>query len=137
MSPENGIAIHVLLVEDHAPTRQLVKALISQEADLVVVADVGSGEEAVETARRLGPDVVVMDIKLPGMNGIDAARRILSERPDTRVLVLSNHTGQALIQSVLDAGGLGYVRKSHAFEELVPAIRAVSAGKQYLGDSAT
>lgn len=123
----------VLLVEDHIPTREQVKSLISQEADLTVIAAVGSGEEAIETARKLLPDVVVMDILLPGMNGIDATRSILKERPRTCVLALSNHAGPTLVQAVMSAGGLGYVSKNRASDELILAIRAVGAGKTYIG----
>jgi DNA-binding NarL/FixJ family response regulator len=122
----------VLLVEDHAATREEVTSLISREKDLSVVAQVRTAEEAIETAKRLLPDVVVMDIFLPGMNGIEATRCILSERPQTRVLALSNYSGPALVQAILHAGGLGYVRKNRAFEELIPAIRSVGEGRQYV-----
>lgn len=128
--------MRILLVEDHAPTREQVRILIVQEKDLDVVGEVGSAEEAIETARQLQPDVVVMDIALPGMNGIEATRRILSERPETHILALSNHAGPALVQAVRAAGGLGYVRKNCAFEELIPAIRSVGAGKPYVQDGA-
>lgn len=123
----------ILLVDDHVPTREAIKSLIGQEPDLSVVAEARTGEEALDLARDLQPDVVVMDIMLPGMNGIEATRRILAERPETRVLALSNHSGASLIQAVQHAGGLGYVRKNRAFEELVSAIREVGAGKPFIG----
>ncbi len=126
--------VRILLVEDHVPTREQVKVFLGQETDLTVVAEAGSAEEAIEKARLFTPDVVVMDIMLPGMNGIDATSRILSELPKTRILAFSNHAGPALIQAVLGAGGLGYVRKNRASEELIPAIRAVSEGKRYIVD---
>jgi DNA-binding NarL/FixJ family response regulator len=125
----------ILLVEDHAPTREQVKSLLNQEKDMSVVASVGTAEEAIESARRLRPDVVIMDIMLPGMNGIEATKSILFERPDTRILALSNHAGTAFLQAVLAAGGSGYVRKHRASEELVLAIRTVVAGKQYIGEN--
>jgi len=126
----------ILLVEDHVPTREQVEALLSPENDLVVVAQVGTAEEGIQMAKQLGPDVVVMDIVLPGMNGIEATRCILLDRPATRIVALSNHAGATLVQAVLDAGGLGYVRKNRAFEELIPAIRAVHDGKRYIGENA-
>jgi len=128
--------MRVLLVEDHVATREQVKALIGQEKDLVIVAEVGSGEEAIKSFKVMDPDVVVMDIMLPGMTGIAATRRIIAERPRARILALSNYSGPALVQAVLDAGGLGYVRKNRALEELVAAIRTVGAGQQFIGDNA-
>jgi DNA-binding NarL/FixJ family response regulator len=128
--------MNVLLVEDHAATREQVKQLISQEADLAVVAQVGSAEEAIDAAKQSPPDVVIMDIVLPGMNGIEATRRILMDCPAARVIALSNHSGLALVQAILVAGGRGYVRKNRAFEELIPAIRAVCDGKRYVGENA-
>jgi len=116
----------VLLVDDHIPMRKQVKSLIGKEKDLDVVADVGSAE----------PDVVVMDVMLPGMNGINATAVILAERPETRILALSNHAGAALVRAVLNAGALGFVSKHRAAEELIPAVRAVAAGECYLGASA-
>ena len=100
-----------------------------------VVAQVGTAEEAIEAARRLEPDIVIMDILLPLMNGIEATRTILSDRPGTRILALSNYSGPILVQTILDAGGLGFVRKNRAFEELIPAIRAVGEGKRYVGEN--
>jgi two-component system invasion response regulator UvrY len=125
--------IRILMVDDHVPTREQVKALLCTQPDMTVVAEAGSAEEALDLERKLHPDVVLMDIMLPGMNGIEATRRILSGRPEARILVLSNHSGPVLIQSVFDVGGLGYVRKNRAHEELIPAIRMVSTGERYIG----
>ncbi len=126
----------ILLVDDHVPIREQVKLMLGLEPDMLVVADVGSAEAGIEAARQYRPDVVVMDIMLPGMNGINATSAILSERPETRILVLSNHTGAALVRAVLNAGALGFVSKHRAAEELIPAIRSVAAGKCFLGGSA-
>jgi len=126
----------VMLVEDHVPTREQVKTLIGLEKDMEIIAAVGSAEEAIEIAEQLQPDVIVMDILLPGMNGIDASRSILAENPGIHILALSNHSGSALVQAILDVGALGYVRKNRAFEELISAIRTVGAGKQYIGENA-
>ncbi len=124
--------MRILLVEDHKPTREEMRALLAREPDMTVVGEAESGEEALIKARQELPDVIVMDILLPGMNGIETTRRIRAEQPDVKVLALSNHFGDSLVQAVLGAGGLGYVRKNRAFEELVLAVRAVSAGEQYV-----
>ncbi|MGD9874033.1 MAG: response regulator transcription factor [Kiritimatiellia bacterium] len=126
--------MNVLLVDDHIQTRDEIKALITREKDISVVAEAGTAEEALELVRENRPDVVVMDIMLPGMNGIEATRAILSELPETRVLALSNHSGATLVQAVLNAGSLGYVLKNRAFEELIPALRAVGAGRPFIGE---
>ncbi len=126
----------ILLVDDHVPIREQVKRMLGQEPDLLVVADVGSAEAGIEAARQYRPDVVVMDVMLPGMNGINATAVILAERPETRILALSNHAGAALVRAVLHAGALGFVSKHRAAEELIPAVRAVAAGERYLGGSA-
>lgn len=123
----------ILLVDDHVPTREEIKALIGQEPDLHVVGEAGTAEEAFVLARELKPDVVVMDIMLPGINGVEATRLILAEHPQMHVLALSNHSGTSLVQAVQNAGGLGYVPKNRAFEELIPAIRTVGAGHPFVG----
>ena len=122
----------ILLIEDHKPTRDEMRALIEQQPDMTVVAEAGTGEDAVGMAREKRPEVVLMDILLPGMNGIETTRKILAEQPGLRVLALSNHFGDSLVHAILAAGGLGYVQKSRAFEELIPALRAVASGERYV-----
>jgi len=124
--------MRILLVEDHKPTRDEMRALIELQPDMTVIAEAETGEDGVERARQERPDIVVMDILLPGMNGIETARKIRAEQPDVKVLALSNHFGDSLVKAIFDAGGLGYVRKSKAFEELIPALRTVAEGKPYL-----
>jgi DNA-binding NarL/FixJ family response regulator len=123
----------ILLVDDHQPTREEMRALIEAQPDMTVVAEAPTGEDAVAQARELRPDIVIMDILLPGMNGVEATRAICAENPGIKVLALSNHFGESLVQAILAAGGKGYVQKSRAFEELIPALRAVAAGTQYFG----
>jgi DNA-binding NarL/FixJ family response regulator len=123
----------VLLVDDHAPTRQEMLSLVNGQGDMEVVGEADSGENAIEQARALQPDVIVMDILLPGITGVEATRKIVADSPQTKVVALSNHSGRRLVQAVMQSGGLGYVRKDHAFEELIPAIRSVSTGDRYLG----
>jgi len=122
----------ILLIEDHKPTREEMRTLLEAQADMRVVAEAETGEEGVDLASQLRPDLVVMDILLPGMNGVEATRRICAENPNAKVLALSNHSGSSLVQAILSAGGMGYVRKSRAFEELIPALRAVHSGAQYI-----
>ena len=124
--------MRILLVEDHKPTRNEVRLLIEGQPDMTVVAEAETGEDALDIARQVRPDVAVVDILLPGMNGIETARRIRAEQPDVKVLALSNHFGESMVQAILEAGGLGYVRKSLAFEELIPALRSVAASRPYV-----
>lgn len=125
----------ILLVDDHKATRDEIRALIEGEQDLRVVAESVTGEIALDRARDHKPDVVIMDILLPGMNGIVTTRRMLAEQPGIRVLALSNHSGDSLVDAVFEAGGLGYVLKRRAFQELIPAIRSVAAGERYVSTS--
>lgn len=110
-----------------------MSALISAEKDLRVVAEAATGEEGVLKACELKPEIVVMDILLPGINGIEATKALLANYPEARILVLSNHSGHILVRALLNANAKGYIRKDRAFEELVPAIRAIAAGGKYLG----
>jgi DNA-binding NarL/FixJ family response regulator len=123
----------VLLADDHEPTRAEMVRLIDREADMLVIADVATGEDAVATAQTVQPDFIVLDILLPQRNGIEVCRAITDKLPGVRVVALSNHSGPPLVKAFFDAGGMGYVRKDHAFEELVPAIRTILSGRQYLG----
>lgn len=129
--------MNILLVDDHQATRAEIRALIEREPGMVVVAEAGTGEEAVQKASSEIPDVIVMDILLPGMNGIEAIQAIRARDPSARIVALSNHHGKGLIRAVFDAGSLGYVRKNRAFEELVPALRAVAGGGRYVSQQAT
>lgn len=122
----------IMLVDDHEAMRTQLRDLVSAEADMSIVAEAESGEESIMLARECLPEVVVMDIMMPGINGIEATRRILAEHPTIRVLALSNHSGATLVKAILDVGGLGYVPKSRAFEELIPAIRCVASGRRYV-----
>lgn len=123
----------VLLADDHGPTRAEMVRLIERETDMLVIADVATGEDAVSTAQTVQPDFIVLDILLPQRNGIEVCRAITDKLPGVRVVALSNHSGPPLVKAFFDAGGMGYVRKDHAFEELVPAIRTILSGRQYLG----
>ncbi|MEJ2721978.1 MAG: response regulator transcription factor [bacterium] len=123
----------ILVVDDHPSLRSEIVRLVVAGDDLAVIGEADSGEDAVEKARRLTPDLVLMDIVLPRMNGAEATRLILKERPETLILVLSNYSNAGLVRNLLDAGARGYVRKDHAFEELLEAIDAVVSGRRYIG----
>lgn len=127
--------VRLLLVDDHPVMRAGVRTLLSAEADLQVVAEASSGTEAVELARKLRPDVVLMDISLPELSGGEATKQILAEVPGTRVLVLSAHEEPAFAKVLLSSGASGYVLKRSACDELVRAVRAVAAGGSYLDPS--
>jgi DNA-binding NarL/FixJ family response regulator len=129
--------MRIMLVDDHKPTRDEMRGLLSIEPDMSVVAEAETGEEAVRLAREHRPDVIVMDIVMPGINGIETTRRILAEQPDIKVLALSNHSGRTLVLAILNIGGLGYVPKNKAFEELIPALRCVATGQQYVRPEGT
>lgn len=124
--------IRVLLADDHDIVREGLKSLLAMEPDVEVVADVSDGRTAVRMARELTPDVVVMDIGMPDLNGIDATRQITQELFPVRVLCLSMHTEKHMIGAVLQAGASGYLVKNCAARELNVAIRTVASGKTYL-----
>ena len=124
--------IKVLLVDDHEVVRGGLRSLLEQESDMDVVADVGDGQRAIDLARELHPNVVVMDISMPGLNGTVATKRILADSRGVKVLALSAHTDRRFVSDMLKAGATGYLPKSCAPEELVKAIREVHAGGIYL-----
>jgi DNA-binding NarL/FixJ family response regulator len=126
------VSIAVLLADDHAIVRDGLKTLLEVQADLRVVGTAANGRDAVAAAAQLKPDVVVMDISMPDMNGIEAARRIRAAREQTRVVMLSMHGNAEHVYRALEAGATGYLLKESAGSELVTAIRAVHAGRRYL-----
>jgi len=129
--------LRIVLADDHITVRQGLKLLIEAEPDMVVVAEAGDGETAVQQSLAADADVVVMDISMPGMNGLAAARALLEARPDARIVTLTRHVDQAYLQELLRAGVSGYVLKRSAPTELLQAIRAVSRGGQYIDSSLT
>jgi DNA-binding NarL/FixJ family response regulator len=125
--------VRVLLADDHRLMRAGLRGLLVAEADFDVVGEADDGRRAVALARDLSPDVVVMDVGMPDLNGIEATRQILAERPATRVVALSMHTDRRFVGEMMRAGAVAYLAKDCAYEELVTAIRAVTAGEVYLG----
>ena len=126
------MTMKILIVDDHAIVRQGLRALIDKEEDMEVTAEAATGAEAIRLARECRPDVIVMDISMPDVNGIDATRSITAESPLVRVLALSMESDRRFVVEVLKAGANGYVLKDAAFAELATAIRAVAAGETYL-----
>lgn len=129
--------IRVLLVDDHAVLRAGLRALINAESDMEVVGEAGNGEDAIARARELRPDVVVMDIAMPKLNGLEATKRIVELGLPTKVLVLTMHSEEQYLTQVLQSGGMGYVLKRSADTELMEAIRTVYRGEAFLYPSAT
>jgi len=128
--------IRILLADDHAMLRAGLKALLDAEDDMRVIGEASNGAEAVDRARALKPDVVVMDLSMPGMNGLEATREIVALGQKTRVLVLTMHTEEEYLLPVLEAGASGYVKKTSADQELAQAIRTVARGEVFLYPSA-
>jgi DNA-binding NarL/FixJ family response regulator len=124
--------IRILLVDDHAIVREGLRTLLASEPDMTVIADTGDGRSALALARKHAPDVVLMDVGMPGLNGIDATRQISTELPMAKVLCLSMHKEKRIVSAVLRAGAAGYLVKHCASRELVDAIHAVVSGKTYL-----
>jgi len=124
--------IRILVVDDHFMVRMGLCASLNVEPDMEVVAEVGTGETAVEAYRKLSPLVVIMDVRLPGMSGVEATAAIIREFPDARILMLSTHSGEEEIYRAMQAGARGYVLKSIVREELLRAIREVYAGRQFI-----
>jgi DNA-binding NarL/FixJ family response regulator len=129
--------IRVLLVDDHTIMREGLRALLRFYEDILVIGDARNGEEAIARVDELNPDVVLMDIAMPGMNGIDATRGIRIRHPFTQVLVLSQHEEPQYILPVIEAGASGYVLKQSIGTELVDAIRGAARGEHFLCPSAT
>ena len=131
------MSVTVMLADDHAVVRDGLRALLEGGHDLEVIGVAGNGREAVAEAQRLRPDVVIMDIAMPELDGVEATRRIIERCPDTRVLILSMYLSAEHIHRALQAGAQGYVLKESAGEEVVEAIRALRAGKRYLSHRIT
>ncbi len=124
--------IRILLADDHAVVRQGFRMILSAQTDLEIVGEAGNGREAVELAAKLRPDVVVMDVAMPELNGIEATRRLTAENPHIRVVALSMHKDSVYVREILRAGARGYLLKDSPAADLVAAVRAVAQGEGYI-----
>jgi DNA-binding NarL/FixJ family response regulator len=127
--------IRVLLADDHAVVREGLKALLTSQPDIEVVGEAADGPSAVSLTAELDPDVVVVDVSMPGLSGAQVTERLLAARPDRKVLVLTVHEDKGYLRQLLEAGAAGYVLKRAAASELVQAIRTVAGGGTYLDPS--
>jgi DNA-binding NarL/FixJ family response regulator len=122
----------IIIADDHRIMREGLASMLRSEPELDVIAQAGDGAEVVRLARELQPDMVITDISMPGLNGIEAMRGILEEAPGVKILCLSVHDEKRLVSAVMDAGAAGYLLKDCAFEELLRAVRAVISNKVYI-----
>ena len=126
------MAIKIILADDHKIVRQGLRNMLEQETDLEVLGEADDGRMAVRLVRELSPQVVIMDVGMPDLNGIEATRQVLAESPGVKVIGLSMHCDRHFVMNMLKAGASGYLLKDSAFEELATAIRMVLGGKMYL-----
>lgn len=124
--------IHILLADDHAVVRQGFKMILAAQADMEIVGEAGNGREALDLAGQLQPDVIVMDVAMPELNGIEATRRVAGLSPRSRVLALSMHKDSVYVREILRAGARGYLLKDAIASDLLAAVRAVARGEGYL-----
>lgn len=132
---EPAMKTRILLAEDHATVREGIKLLVNKQADMEVIGEAGDGAAAIEKADELAPDLVVMDVSMPGMNGLRATRSLRRKFPNIKILTLTRHTDDGYLQQLIEAGVNGYVLKQSAPTELINAIRAVVEGKSYIDQS--
>jgi len=137
MSEPRVRPLRVLLADDHVVVREGLKRLIDEQPDIVVVGEAGDGSATIQRALELKPDVIVMDISMPGMNGLVATKKLKELRRDIVIVTLTRHADDAYLQELLRAGASGYVLKQSAPSELIQAIRATAAGGQYLDSTLT
>jgi len=124
--------IRILLADDHPVVRRGFQMILAEQSDMEIVGEAGNGREALELAAKLKPDVVVMDVAMPELNGIEATRRMAENAPHARVLALSMHKDSVYVREILRAGARGYLLKDSVAADLVSAVRAIAAGEGYL-----
>jgi len=124
--------IRIVLVDDHALVRQGFRRILEDDPDIEVIGEAGNGLEAIGLVRKVDPDVIVMDMSMPEMNGLHASIELLKQRPGSRILILSMYSDEQYVKNALDAGVKGYILKNAIETDLTRAVRAVAAGEQYL-----
>ncbi|MBN1803924.1 MAG: response regulator transcription factor [Sedimentisphaerales bacterium] len=131
------MTVRVLMVDDHVIVRQGLCSLVNNEDGMEVVGEAAEGRTAIKLARELKPDVIVIDVSMPGMDGVEATRRINRDTPSIKIIALSMYSKKSFILEMLKAGALGYILKDAAFDELIKAINTVIHSKKYLCPKAT
>lgn len=131
------MGIKILLADDHRLLREGLRSLLEEQPDMSVVGEAENGKSAVQLATKLMPDIIIMDISMPGLNGIDATQQILSVCTKSKVIALSMHTERRTVIEMINAGASGYLLKDCAFEEVVQAVRAVASNSTYLSPKIT
>ncbi len=131
------MSLKILLADDHKIVRDGLKSLIKKEVNMEVVGEADNGRKTVQLALDLEPEIIIMDISMPDLNGVEATRQILADSPDIKIIALSMHSDKRYVKGVLSAGASGYLLKDSAFEELVEAIRTVDTGRFYLSAGIT
>ena len=129
--------MRIVIADDQGMVRQGLRAMIEEQTDMKVVGEARDGWQVVELAKELSPDMVIMDISMPNLNGVEATRQILGEKPNTKIIALSMYPHKRYVTEMLKAGAAGYVLKSYLFDELVKALQAASAGEHYLSPQIT
>lgn len=128
-------SIRILIAEDHKTVREGIKLLVRAQPDMEVVGEAGDGDEAIELVAKLDPDLLLMDVSMPGTNGLKATERLRKSRKELRILMLTRHSDDGYLRQLIAAGANGYVLKQSAPEQLITAIRAVAGGDAFLDPS--
>lgn len=128
----SGNTLRIILVDDHAIVRMGYKRLLENDPGIEVIAELESGEEANQQARILNPDVIIMDLSMPGMGGLEAIRRIKAKNPEIRILVFTMHDNVSFVEHAMEAGASGYITKNNAPNVLIHAVRQIAAGETYI-----
>ena len=129
--------MRIVIADDHSIVREGLKSLIDKQDSMQVVGEAQDGQMAIELTRELSPDMVIMDISMPNLNGIEATREILNFKPDTKIIILSMYTDKHIVKESLEAGALGYILKSNLLDELLKAIQTIKANERYLSPRIT
>jgi two-component system response regulator NreC len=129
--------LRIMLAEDHQTVREGIKLLINSQPDMEVIGEVGDGAAAIREAQKIVPDIVVMDVSMPNVNGLKATKRLKLSAPNIKVLTLTRHSDDAYLQQLIESGASGYVLKQSAPTELIRAIRTIAGGKNYLDPALT
>ena len=127
----------IMVVDDHKIVREGLRKLIEDDGNFEVIGEAGNGREGIRLARQLQPDIVIMDVAMSEMNGIEATRQLMTAQPEVRVLALSMHSDSRFVRLMLEAGALGYLLKDDAFEEIVTALRSLVVGRMYVSPQAS